>query len=280
MKAALILLIAASPYVVSSRTSNALQDIWEYDLYRVDATGRTRLTSLPGPEGEPAVDRDARQLAFVTPVANRFQVFTMPLAGGEPVRRSQGFEEAGHPSFDPAGERLAFPARRGAHFALQIQDLASGATRALVEGDFHCWAPEWSPDGRTIAYVSDREGVPGAGDLWRVHVETGTAERLTDDALPERDPRWAPDGRRLVYSRRVSRDHAELWILDLAKSERAPLFAEPGLNLQPSFTPDGKAVLFTSNRGGGFNIYRLDLESGAVSACDAGPHSDQNARPY
>lgn len=278
MKFALIALLAASPYVVSSRTSSALQDIWEYDLYRVDQHGRTRLTSRPGPEGEPAVDRDRAQLAFVSLVDNRFQVFTMPLAGGEPVQRSHGFDEAGHPSFDPPGERLAYPARTGEHFALVIQDLATGATRPLVEGAFHCWSPEWSPDGRTIAYVSDRDGVPGAGDLHLVHVETGTVERLTADPLPERDPRWSPDGRRLVYSRRVSRDHAELWVLENGKARA--IFAEPGLNLQPCFTPDGAAVVFTSNRGGGFQIYRLDLASGSVTACDPGSHSDQNARPY
>ena len=50
----------------------------EYDLYRVDAGQRTRLTTRPGPEGEPAADPTGRLLAFVAPVDGRFQVFTMP----------------------------------------------------------------------------------------------------------------------------------------------------------------------------------------------------------
>ena len=271
---------AAPPYVVSSRTSNALADIWEYDLYRVDTSGRTRLTTRPGPEGEPAVDPTGRLLAFVAPVDGHFQLFTMPQAGGEPRQRTTGLTEAGHPSFDPTGTRLAFPAQRdGGRFALAILDLADDSVHELVQGPFHCWSPEWSPDGRAIAFVSDRDGAPGSGDLYRVHVETGTVDRLTDDPLAERDPHWSPDGRRLVYSRRVSRDHAELWMLDLARATRAPLFAEPGLNLQPSFTPSGDALLFTSNRAGTFNIWQLDLARGSLTPCDAGPHSDQNARP-
>ena len=67
-------------------------------------------------------------------------------------------------------------------------------------------------------------------------------------------------------------------MLDRAQGTRAPLFAEPGLQMQGSFTPTGEGVLFTSNRQGGFHIWLLDLASGAVTPCDAGPHSDQNAR--
>jgi len=267
---------AAPPYVVSSRTSNAIADIWEYDLYRVEGGHRTRLTERAGPEGEPAVDAHGELLAFVAPVDGHFQLFTMPLAGGALTQRTNGPAEAGHPSFDPSGEKLVLPLTQAdGHFGLALLDLTSNATRTLVAGAYHCWSPEWSPDGRRIAFVSDRDGQAG---IYLFHVESGGVERLTSTDVSERDPHWSPDGARLAFSRRLSRDRADVWVADVARGTRAPVVQGAGLNLQPCFTPDGASLLFTSNRGGSFNIWQLVLATGAVSACDPGPHSDQNAR--
>ena len=271
-------LLAAPRYVVSSRTSNSLQDIWEYDLYRVEAGQRTRLTDRAGPEGEPALDPAGQLLAFVAPVEGHFQLFTTPFAGGALTQRTSSPSEAGHPSFDPTGEKLVFPQTQAdGHFALTMLSVTSGATRTLVSGAFHCWSPEWSPDGRRIAFVSDRGGTPALNLL---HVETGAFETIGAGDLPERDPHWSPDGAHLVYSRRLSRDRADLWIAEPARGTRAPLVEGPGLNLQPSYTPDGRTILFTSNRSGTFNIWQLDLGSHAIAPCDPGPHSDQNARGF
>ncbi|HRD29853.1 MAG TPA: S9 family peptidase, partial [Caulobacter sp.] len=94
---------------------------------------------------------------------------------------------------------------------LFIVDLASGKATALTHGDFDHWLPAWSPDGRTIAFVSKRSGAdPDRNidfDVFVVAADGGEPRRLGDFAGSDNDPTWesrpawSPDSTRLVWLR-------------------------------------------------------------------------------
>ena len=87
-------------------------------------------------------------------------------------------------------------------------------TTLLDTGPGNAWAPEWAPQGRLIACVSDG-GRRGAAFVYLVHVETGSVRRLTDSEMPERDPRWSPDGSNLAFIVRESQWSSRVVLFDL-----------------------------------------------------------------
>ncbi|MBO9499563.1 MAG: PD40 domain-containing protein [Novosphingobium sp.] len=107
------------------------------------------------------------------------------------------------PRLSPDGKRLAYTALG----ALYIQDLRGGKPRAIVPAD--AFQPSWSPDGRTIAYVSWT--VRDGGQVWTVPAAGGTPHRVTEVPAFYTEPLFAPDGKSLyaLQASAYDRAHAE-----------------------------------------------------------------------
>jgi dipeptidyl aminopeptidase/acylaminoacyl peptidase len=93
-------------------------------------------------------------------------------------------------------------------------------TRKLTNGPGQDDAPRWSPDGKRIAFLSDRDGKT---QLWVISPRGGEARKLTDSKTPVREPAWAPDGKRLAYlaadpdseeEAKRKRDRADVVVVD------------------------------------------------------------------
>jgi len=148
--------------------------------------------------------------------------------------------------------------------ALTFQDLfvkeLDGRERVLTRSS-RVRDPWPMPDGRSVV-VEQRSG--GRSAIVVVDVETGVTEELlaATDGTQLYTPRPSPDGRTIVLSRLVPGGRRTLLALSLfdgSTRELWPSFAE---DCDPSFTPDGRALLFSSNRDGIFNVYARVLETG------------------
>ncbi|MBI4871931.1 MAG: PD40 domain-containing protein [Candidatus Riflebacteria bacterium] len=291
-------------YLVSSRVSQDPAQLWEYDLYLVEGTRRRQLTDLAGPEGEPAVHARSGRFAFVAAPRGRFQVLTSSFGSSTVRKHGAGFDHCGHPSFDPEGRRLVYPADPGdGRFVLVIEDLETGGQERLTTGPGNSLNPEWSPDGRFIVFVSDDPGeaesgwrgrpllrpgqvlapLPGSRRpqtwLYRHDLRTGQTTRLTRGEGADRDPAFSPDGASLAFSRRLGTWEAHVMVMDFADGRIRPLTDEANLNLQPAFSPDGRGLYFTSSRSGGFKIWFKDLVGGSLTRLTEGTPSEQRACP-
>ncbi len=130
--------------------------------------------------------------------------------------------------------------------------------------------PDWSPDGRYVAYSA---AVGGLMDLFVIDVETGERRRLTNDAYADLQPAWSPDGSEIAFvTDRFSTDLRDLeWgnyrLASIDPQTRAitplPDFPE-GKNINPQWSPDGSSIYFLSDANGITNIYRIDRPSGEL----------------
>jgi Tol biopolymer transport system component/DNA-binding winged helix-turn-helix (wHTH) protein len=99
--------------------------------------------------------------------------------------------------------------------------------------------PTWSPDGRTLAFISDRAG---NSDLWIQPVNESHATQLTTSTANESEPDWSPDGQSLVF-----RSESDGGGLFLVAARSGPVRKIAGFGYRPRWSPDSKLVLFSSS---------------------------------
>jgi Tol biopolymer transport system component len=159
---------------------------------------------------------------------------------------------------------------------MRIKADGSGEAAVVVSGKvtkngftWHAWIrdPVLSPDGRTLAMVSDRPD-PTRSDVvlqfYDIASQASTIPRLTEMApLGHQDPAWRADGKVLLYVRN-GRDGARgapaIWRWDLAKA-KASVVTGPGY-LEPSFSPDGRYFVATKTSSFGNDLVILDASTG------------------
>jgi eukaryotic-like serine/threonine-protein kinase len=179
--------------VVVTITSDTEQ-LWTYDLSRGNLT---QLTSEQGSSRDAVWTPDGKRVAYRSNRAGKWNLFWRPSDGSGPEERLTTSDNNQIPgSFSPDGQLLAFDeANRTTGFDTWVVRLSDHRAQPFVPTPADKELPQFSPDGRWLAYMSDESGgfevyvqpYPGPGGKWRVSVGGGAR------------PRWNPNGRELLY---------------------------------------------------------------------------------
>lgn len=160
----------------------------------------------------------------------------------------------------PDGQRIAFSmslADSNDRNDIWIYDTASREQRKLTSMPGLQHEPVWSPDGKTIYFLSGKGGQ--THDIWQVDVATGSTEQRTVNALYHFDLAARDDGT-VAYSGNQG-GHYDLWLLS-AKGEPQRLTDDAALDARPAWSPDGRALVFESMREGTVaDLWRIDVDS-------------------
>ena len=202
------------------------------------------------------------------------------------VAPPEGFRRAAQPAWSRDGKWLAFAAfdATGRDPLIRVVPPAGGATTALAAGA----APSWSRAGDRLAYVAsgrpefatDWDG-PGRNDerIEAVRLAGPDAGRLEVLIPSGLRPRWSPADDRLAYVARVEGN----WDIYVRPGDGGPpirLTDDPALDTNPAWSADGTALIFLSDRGNRWDLYRVraDGRAPAVRLTDH-PRREDGAEP-
>ncbi|AKM07985.1 amidohydrolase family protein [Pelagerythrobacter marensis] len=225
------------------------------------------------------VSPDGRTLAF----ALLGDIYTMPLAGGQPRRVAEGLAWEVQPHFSPDGSRIAFTSDRGGGDNIWVMNADGSDKRQVTTEKFRLLNhPSWSPDGRFIAakkhFTTGRS--LGTGEVWIYHVSGGAGVALVERASEQLqkelgEPVYAPDGGSIYYTRNVTpgpifeyaqdstQSMFEIERYDLTTGEVTTAVSGYGGSVRPTPSPDGRRMAFVRRDKDQSQLWVKDLGSGA-----------------
>ena len=212
------------------------------DLFVMDATGLNvrQLTDTPESEGYPAWSPDGRQIAFESHTADgNFDVYVMNADGSNVRRLTREARRDVGPAWSPDGTKIAFMSDRdGKEFNLYWMNADGSGVELLTSGETD-WFPQFSPDGRRIAFHR-------WSDVHVIDLDDRKPVRLTVDPDNGMYPSWSPDGTRLTFMSRRGGPTSIFTMNADGTNQQELVRLATGSAIDPRWSPDGKTIAFVS----------------------------------
>ncbi len=161
-------------------------------------------------------------------------------------------------STSPGDALIILSLNEGGYAHLFAWSLSGKTLTRLTSGLWNDVTPALSPDGRYLAFASDRNNY---WDIYLLDLQSGDTVRLTDSPEYDAAPSWSPDGRWLAHETYIE-ENLEIVIRPVSDPTQTPirLTTDPGADHSPSWSPQGRKIAFVSTRDGESDIYLADLD--------------------
>lgn len=200
-------------------------------LAKLPSGAAYRLTE-PGVKVMPAFSPDGTKLVFVNETKSKEiprSLWEVNASTGQETQLAKPMHWYSEPRFLPDGTLVCTAYLHGKDQIILL-DPKTGAETNLTDSKSESTRPAVSPDGKKIAFVSDRHGNP---DIYTMSLDGSDVHRLTlGNKVDNRDPGWSPDGRHLVFSSNREGKY-NLYVMDLRGNLLKQLTFSEGDNISP-----------------------------------------------
>jgi Tol biopolymer transport system component/DNA-binding winged helix-turn-helix (wHTH) protein len=269
--ASLAVAVGAAVYAFVSRASPAEPD---------STTVRyVALTSAPTNETDPSPSPDGKHLAFsMRPLpggAGQSDIYISGGPGSTPVRVTTNLADDLLPAWSPDGGTIAFARIDGRTCDVMLLSVADRRERKLTScGNLDEPHLAWSPNGVWLVESFAPGPDPHRGwQIARVSTSTGVREALTlptPGTLGDHSPSVSPDGSRIAFVRAINGATGDIHLLPFNGGAPTRLTADNQDIIGLDWMPDGRSIVFASDRAGGYSIFRVPVDGGGAPHVVAG----------
>src|SRR5882757_2887262 len=230
------------------------------------ATQLVQLTTTGGLHEFPAWAPDEKRLAYSREINGFKKIFVKALQG-EPQQLTAGSVDDIQPKWTPDSQGIVFvrsnqprgKVEPGDVFGMYVggdiwkKDFASGKEEKFLDDAFN---PSFSPDGKLLAMDASWAG---PRRIWIVDAQGHNPQQITSDsseAVDHLEPNWSPDGKNIVFQN-LERTRFSIKVVNVATRAITALTEGRYHDLNPAWSHSGEYIYFSSDRGGGLNIWRL-----------------------
>jgi len=248
-------------YFVSDRTGH--KEIWAMDY---DGSNQHQITRLGSTALSPRISPDSSRLAFSALTKTGWEIMMYSLD----LNRVISFPHFGGTNLSPAwsgdGTKLAFSSSRSGEPEIWVSDSSGGDLRRMTTDKGPDVSPVWNRKTNSqIAFVSGRTGLP---QIYTMEGDGTNQTRMTDQGYAV-SPNWAPNGQFLSFAwvRHYgpgAPGASDVYLMDIASKQWVQLTHDGGRNDFPCWSPDGRHIVFQSNRSGNPEIWTMLADGSKV----------------
>ncbi len=252
----------------------------DYDIQTMDPDGnRVRvLTRNNSHDIQPRWSPDGKRILFSSNRRGNFDLWIMFSDGRCQKLITKSDEDEIDPSWSPDGGRIAYVSYPEIGLSeIYTMNLTTGEVKALTSNDSVDGKPAWSPDGSKIAFVSNRSG---KFEIYIMNAEDGSEQMplpgtkiVNNKTYPVSEgvlggPVWSPDGTKIAFSDSLYM-YIGIVIVNADGTGYLPLTGDPYSSQtfrdsEPSWSPDGKFIVYMSSMSGLGEIYRVSVDTGEI----------------
>ncbi len=234
------------------------------DVVNDDQAKFSPLTTLGGKEITPTLSPDGSHVAFswLAQTGGTYHVFVRPIASDSLLQVTQGVGSEFRPVWSPVGDQIAY-ARIVDGVSCELLSVSSvgGPPRHLADCDMDDGDNiAWSPDGKTLAMRA-----PGSRGIDFLTLADGSIRHFTEvppSESSDTDPTFSPDGTLLAFTRWHAAGVADVHVVPVSGGQPKRLTFD-NLKVEGlTWEPDGKHIVYSTNRGGPFTLWRVGLDGG------------------
>jgi len=227
------------------------------------------VTRFAGVQAQPALSPDGRSIAFISNRDGHYNVYVGLVHGGELVQITHDAGLKSRPSWSTDGSTLAY-AQLNDSGTMDIWEVAAlgGPPHKVI---LNATDPTWTPDGGSLVYQNIADGA-----IWTSGVSGENPSLLVriEPSSMGTEPRISPDGKMIAIAVRGTANgpYGALGVADLTTGKVRLL--DVGLALSPAWSPDSRAIYFSSSRGGTLNIWKIGADGRGLRQVTAGQGDD------
>jgi Tol biopolymer transport system component len=219
----------------------------------------------------PAWSPDGKKIVFSSERAGKWDLWVVSSDGGTPSRLTDDSNIDYQASWSPDGKWIAYGSGTAAKFDLRVISASGGAPQSVDSGTTWVLHPAWSSDGGSLLYSGEREGVVS---VWRLPFSngkpSGPPSRVTVGAGADVAP--AVDRVDRIAFATVG-GTPDIWEWSLSSGALRQITLDTGMESNAQLSPDGKSLLFASDRGGTRAFWSLDVANPTPTRVTTGKSS-------